>query len=400
MSGRQEWLSSAGAVALALALMGQWAALHYLFVHPLPLVVALSAGIGIFGAAFALSWAAEAAQLDIPEALSLAFLALIAVLPEYAVDVYFAWQAGKDPVYIQYAAANMTGANRILIGLGWPVVVFAYAWKSRVRHIDLLPQQRNELYYLLLATVYSLAIPLKGTLSAVDSVVLIALFVAYMIAAARAGMEEPELEGVAERIAGLPTVWRRTATLALFAVAGGTIFIAAEPFAEALLGVGAEFGVDEFLLVQWIAPLASESPEFIVAILFAVRLKPTTGFSALVSSKVNQWTLLIGMLPLAYALSLGAAEPMVLGDRTRQEILLTSAQSLFAIVVLVDMSFGMREAIALMVLFLIQLALPDPAVRMAFVWIYFGLSVAMLVLRPSTRSGLLVLLKRRPLAVE
>ena len=66
-----------------------------------------------------LSWAAEVAQLDIPQALALALLALIAVLPEYAVDMYFAWMAGKNPSYTAFATANMTGANRLLIGVGW-----------------------------------------------------------------------------------------------------------------------------------------------------------------------------------------------------------------------------------------------------------------------------------------
>ncbi|MGH2795964.1 MAG: sodium:proton exchanger, partial [Actinomycetota bacterium] len=40
-------------------------------------------GIGILGAAFLLSWGAEVAQLDISQALAIAFLAFIAVLPEY-----------------------------------------------------------------------------------------------------------------------------------------------------------------------------------------------------------------------------------------------------------------------------------------------------------------------------
>ena len=389
-------LERGGGIVAALALMGQWSALHFLFPAASPVVTATSAGIGIFGAAFALSWAAEVSQLDIPAALSVAFLALIAVLPEYAVDIYLVWQAGTDPTYIQYAAANMTGANRILIGLGWPVVVFAYWWRSRSREIVLDQQQGTELYYLLLATVYSFIIPLKGTLSLADCFVLVSLFVVYIIVAARAGVEEPELEGTAEYLATFATATRRALTLALFAVSGFTIFLAAEPFAESLLEIGHQFGIDEYLLIQWLAPLASESPEFIIAILFAWKLKPKIGFSALLSSKVNQWTLLIGMLPLAYSISRGEPSAMNLVGRQSQEILLTSAQSLFAIVVLADLRFGIAEAVALMVLFLIQLAFPDPAVRRAFVGIYLGLSVALPLMRPGTRNGLIALVKRRP----
>ena len=90
-----------------------------------PVVGALIFGIGIVGAAFLLAWAAEVAELDISQALALAFVAFVAVLPEYAVDIYLAWQAGADPgsEYAFYAAANMTGGNRLLVGLGWSVVV-------------------------------------------------------------------------------------------------------------------------------------------------------------------------------------------------------------------------------------------------------------------------------------
>ena len=44
-----------------------------------------------------LAWGAEVIQLDISAGLALALLALIAVLPEYAVDFVFTWKAGKDP---------------------------------------------------------------------------------------------------------------------------------------------------------------------------------------------------------------------------------------------------------------------------------------------------------------
>src|SRR2546423_12781813 len=79
-------------------------------------------GLAIVGASFAMSWGAEAAEHDIPRALALTVVALLAVLPEYAVDVIFAYKAGQDPTYIPYAAANMTGSNRLLLGLGWPTV--------------------------------------------------------------------------------------------------------------------------------------------------------------------------------------------------------------------------------------------------------------------------------------
>src|SRR5512134_3261106 len=107
----------------ALVLPFAWLVVHGADLASVPVAVALWAGLAIFGAAFLLSWGCEVIQLDIPQALALALLALIAVLPEYAVDMYFAWQAGKDPKYTAFATANMTGANRLLLGVGWAVPV-------------------------------------------------------------------------------------------------------------------------------------------------------------------------------------------------------------------------------------------------------------------------------------
>ena len=89
-------------------------------------LVAVLAGFSVVGAAFQLSWSCELAEQDIPPAFALIILALIAVLPEYAVDLHFAWVAGIDPAsgYLDYAVANMTGANRVLIGVGWSSLVF------------------------------------------------------------------------------------------------------------------------------------------------------------------------------------------------------------------------------------------------------------------------------------
>ena len=57
---------------------------------------------------------------------------------------------------------------------------------------------------------------------------------------------------------------RRISVLSMFAVAGVVILLVAEHFAESLVETGTELGIDEFLLVQWLAPLASEAPELLV----------------------------------------------------------------------------------------------------------------------------------------
>jgi cation:H+ antiporter len=329
------------------------------------------AGTAILGAAFILSWASELARLEISAALAVALLALIAVLPEYAVDIYFAWQAGQDPVYAHYAVANMTGANRLLIGVGWSTVVFLFWWKTRERILRLGLKDRLELGALTVATVYAVSIPFKSTLSLLDTAVLVSLFIIYIRAASRQELEEPELMGPCEVLALLPCSYRRLVTVSLFAFAAATILLSAEAFAEGLIGTGSILGIDEFFLVQWLAPLASEAPEFIIAALFALQNRADLGIRTMISSKVNQWTLLIGMIPLAYAISAGTLTPMPLDPRQTQEIMLTVAQSFFAVAILSRFEFSIQAALALLTLFTVQLVIP--AWHGPFIAIYFVL---------------------------
>jgi cation:H+ antiporter len=376
------WIGSSTVLCL------QWIGIHFSVGHPPPHWMALSSGIAIFGAAFMLSWAAELAQKDIPQALAIALLALIAVLPEYAVDMYFAWQAGKDPKYTSFAMANMTGANRLLIGVGWAAVVVTYWLKTGHKAIHLGSEHKIEIFYLGLATVYSFIIPFKGRLDLTDAAVFIGIFAFYMRAASKASHIEPELEGPAAMIEHLcGDGRRRCVTLFFFLFSGFTIFIAAEPFAEGLLATGRTFGIEEFILVQWLAPLASESPEFIIAILFALRAQPGTSMGALLSSKVNQWTLLIGMLPVVFAVSAGRLGPMQMDQRQIEEMLLTAAQSLFAVAILANLSFSLVEAIVIFALFSTQLFFPDPQFRFYYSFVYIILAVGIMLFKKDARQG-------------
>ncbi len=382
-------------IAFAVSLPAVWFVVHFGQLTHDPVTVALVSGAGIFGAAFLLSWTSEVAQLDIPQALALAFLALVAVLPEYAVDVYFAWRAGKDPSYTAFATANMTGGNRLLLGVGWAAPVLV-AWARFGRREVVLPrEQAVEVNYLALATLYSFVIPLKGTLSLVDTAILLAIFVAYVRAAGRSHHVEPEIEGPAEALVHLGPTGRRVSALALTAIAGAAILTAAEPFAESLIKVGRQFGIEEFLLVQWLAPLASESPEFIVAILFALKGAAAAGIGTMVSSKVNQWTLLVGALPAAFSLSHGSLTSMVLDMRQREEIFLTSAQSVLGLVVIANFQFSVVEAGLLFVLFAAQLVFTSQEARWFYAFGYLLLAAGIVIWSRDVRHSVRGLLPRR-----
>jgi len=328
--------------------------------HPIPPLAALLSGAAILAASFILLWACDVAQNDIPQALALAVVALIAVLPEYAVDMYFTWMAGQNPQsdYAHFAIANMTGANRLLIGVAWTAVAIIVWWRTR-GPVLLGPERRIEVLFLGLATVYAMSIPLTGSLTWVDGVVLMGLYVVYIAIAARRECEEPELCGMAAILGALPTAKRRLATAALFLFAAGVIVGNAETFSEGLVATGRQFGIDEFLLVQWLAPIASEAPEFIVAIMFALRGLGGLALGSLISSKLNQWTLLVGMIPGVYGVSSGSlASPIPLSGLQMHEVLLTAAQSLLAVGLLAGLRLSIRGAMLLFVLFLGQFLAP------------------------------------------
>jgi cation:H+ antiporter len=93
---------------------------------------------------------------------------------------------------------------------------------------------------------------------------------------------------------------------------------------------------------------------------------------SLISSKLNQWTLLVGMIPGVFAVSHGSLDhPLPMDSLQMHEIFLTAAQSLMAVVLLASMRLGLGGAILLFVLFSGQLVLPS--VVKAYPSMFFGL---------------------------
>jgi len=361
-------------------------------IHTHEPVVALLAGMSVLGAAFLLSWAVEAAELDLPQSLAVSVLALVAVLPEYAVDATFAWKAAGDPAQAGYAVANMTGGNRLLLGLGWSALVFIAWARFKKRGIRLPDFTRVDVAVLLLASIYALSPVIRGRLSLVDTAVLVSLYFVYVVAATRAAPEddhgEEVLVGPSELLGSLPDWPRRAALVLLLIWSAGVIFLAAEPFAEALVHTGKGWGIDEFLLVQWVAPLASEAPEFAVASLLVMRGRLAKGMLTLVSSKVNQWTLLIGTLPVVTTIAAGEPRALTLDSRQAEEVLLTAAQSLFGVAVLANLELSRAQAVMLAVLFAGQLLVPSTDGRFIFALAYLIGALGIAAFQPSARRGL------------
>jgi cation:H+ antiporter len=371
--------SSWGKIAICLLLALPAVLFRLTGFAPNPVVDMLVFGGAVVAASFLLAWAAEAAQKDISGALAIAILALIAVLPEYAVDLYYAFRSGYDPSYEQFAAANMTGSNRLLLGFGWPLVVIVSLLVARrgvrggilpasaTRVLRLEPSARVDVGFLAVLAVVAFAIPLMGSIPMWFGFVLLAAFVVYLWRASRGGAsadeEDEPLVGMAGNIGAMAQRPRRITLVVLFVVAAAIVLMAAEPFADALVETGSAIGVDSYFLVQWLAPLASEAPEFIVAVLFALRGFGGAAIATLIASKINQWSLLVGSLPIAHVLGGGTTGGLPLDARQVEEFLLTATQTMLGVAIIIALRFHRWSAIGLAALFAVQFVVTDTGGR-------------------------------------
>ncbi|WP_135819799.1 sodium:calcium antiporter [Halostella litorea] len=327
-------------------------------------------GLSVLAASFLLAWGAETAEKDVPRAFAIAVLAILAVAPEYAVDALYAWQAGQGRTGAgDLAVANMTGANRILIGLGWSGIALFSIYRAKasgdvaVEHNDgfltdtvLLDRSiATEVCFLALATLWAFFVPMNGGIDALDMLILVGIYVVYIGIVIRGEPEEDEAHvGVPAYLQRTPARVRIPSVLVLFGYSGFLIFTAVEPFAHGLENIGIQYGIPEFFMIQWVAPLASESPELIVTAYLVNKARTTAAFNALISSKLNQWTLLIGTLGVVFSISQGAYGVLEFNQKQAAEIWITAAQSFFALAVLINFRISMREAVALLVLFVSQ----------------------------------------------
>jgi cation:H+ antiporter len=352
------------AVGFAALLTVPWLGLHTLLGVSLSTAQTVGiSGVSVLGASFLLAWGAETAEKDVPRAFALAILAVLAVAPEYAVDALYAWEAGIDPgspasqEAASLAVANMTGANRILIGIGWSAIAVFTVLRVRqtgdpavelrdgflTDRVRLDPSIALEIFFLFAATLFAFFVPFGPGIGGFDMLVLVGLYVAYIVVALKSEHVETEQIGVPAYLQKQPKPRRAATAIGLFLFSGAVILLAVEPFAHGLEDLGTQIGIPSFLMIQWVAPLASESPELIA------------GFNALISSKLNQWTLLIGTLVVVYSLSLGRYGALPLDTHQSAEIWLTAAQSFFALTILITFSISLREAMALLALFAAQL---------------------------------------------
>jgi cation:H+ antiporter len=322
--------------------------------------------------AFLVAWGAEAAQFMISQGLALALLAWLQTLPEFAVEAVIAWEAGQDPSRAHLAIANLTGAIRLLVGLGWPMIYFVAAYfgrrqRGRFPDIHLDREHAVEVMGQLPALLYFVVIWLKQSISLWDAGVLLALYAGYLWilfqCPPQAEEQIDEAPAVSRWAYGLGGRRRYLAVFGLFLAGGLLLYVTAHPFLESMLAVAAAVGVSQFVLVQWVAPFLSEFPEKLSAFYWARRVsRAPMALMNMVSSNINQWTVLAAMIPIVYGWSHAAAGggwvPFRFDGEQEVEVGLTIAQGLLACLLLMNMRFSWGDATALFTLWLVQFLRP------------------------------------------
>jgi cation:H+ antiporter len=342
----------------------------------------LWAGPGIVIASLMIAWGAEATQFFIAQGIALAILALLQTLPEFAVEAVLAWHQE-----VRYLLANLTGALQLLTGIGWPLIYFAAARAYRreygkpMRCIRLENEHAVQILGLLAGLAWEFVVWWKDSLTVYDAVILIAVYVGYLWIMRRLPPQESETLDEIARIPRAIVTASKPARLAaicgLFTVGITLVFAVAGPFLAGLFGLSLLVGIPQFTFIQWVAPMVSEAPEGVSAYYWARdHRRASIALMNLVSSNINQWTLLAAMLPVVLSVSVRAIVPIPLDPLQSRELALTLSQSLLGALFLINMELAWWEAAGLFLLFLIQFAGAggegSPRIHLLVTWAYLA----------------------------
>ena len=216
----------------------------------------------------------------------------------------------------------------------------------------------------------------KATLTLWDSLVLAIIYGLYLWILnrmpARDEDESDDLDPVPRAVMGLRPGLRGAAIWGLFLGGGLLLLVVTHPFVSSLEALALSVGISEYVFIQWVAPFLSEFPEFLSAFRWGktIRQAPMAVMN-LASSNINQWTMLVAMIPVVYSVSQGHVSQIPFDAHHREEILLTILQSLLGMVLLVDMRYTWLEAAGIFVLWFVQFVVPSS--RGAMLWVYGAL---------------------------
>jgi cation:H+ antiporter len=331
-------------------------------------------------ASLMIAWGAESAQFFMAQGFALVILAWMQTLPEFAVEAVLAWHGHADLLI-----ANLTGAIRLLIGLGWPLIYATAAFSYRrkydkpMREIKLEADNSATLVGVLVCLAYVSVIVWKGSLGLWDAGFLLLIYAAYLLFLRNLPAEGHEdiahLEGIPRAIVTARRPVRNIAIAALFLGGGALIFLVADPFVASMMVISSTLGISQFIFIQWVAPFVSEFPEGVSAFYWAREIVDAPmALMNMVSSNITQWALLAALLPVVLSIGVGHPAAIVFDSQQKVELLMTLGQSLMGMLFLINMRLAWWEAAAIFVLWAVQFgfSLVGPAASQVHLWTTFA----------------------------
>jgi cation:H+ antiporter len=281
----------------------------------------------------------------------------------------------------ELVTANLTGATRLLLtGAATLPLIIAFLARRRDHAapplLRLSANRRLELGILLVTAIFAIQVVGRGNLTVFDGVPLVALYILYARRVQGAPEEEPAVVGVAAGLLALPSQFRRLSIVALMVASAGVVVTIANPFADALLETGSWLGIDPYVLIQSVVPVATEAPEFVVVAVLVLNHRPAQGLALFLAASVSQWTLGMGLLPVAY-LAGGGGVSLPLANREQLELSLNIAVTLFVVAALATLRPERADAYLIAGAFIVQIIYPMPVVRLAtaFVLLVFAIDL-------------------------
>ena len=345
----------------------------------------------VIAASLLIAWAAEASESSISRGLALAIVAIVQTLPEYFVEGTIAWKAGQDPiVWLPNVVANFTGANRLLTGFGWPLILFTLILQKKRRglggptSIALRKEQSVEVVFMLGSSLYYFWILVEKVITLFDSIILTGVFVGYMWILAKTPPDKEEakevLQGAPLALAEVGSPRRKILLITfLFAFSGVTFLLISNAFVESIRQIAETFLVGllgsgaVFFSIQWIAPVLSEFPEKVTAFNWArqIGLAPMALLN-FISSAVNELTALVALIPVVLIISRGSLGVIPLDGQQWIEVFLTMSQSIYACITLLDLEYDISNALVLFTLWLISTALIEARIVISILFLFLS----------------------------
>lgn len=271
-------------------------------------------------------------------------LGFITMLPE----LIFVIAAVKKMEY-DVALGSAVGGNILLFTIGFGMVILLAYYKHK--EIIRLPKtMKDDLWYLLIATIYLLLTSLKGSFNLIDGIV---LFGAYIVFVAHQYIETRNIENE-HKEETTSKQWGKSIALMLIGTIG--LLLTAEPFVESIIEVSDLTGIPALVLALIISPIASELPEKISA--FSLSMKSLKGAEVAVAnfigSKVQASTLLFGGM-IIYKYILTGSE-FVIGENFIQ-LMLAVLTTLVGVWISYDLRLKLKEGALVVFLYVVSVTL-------------------------------------------